>query len=129
MPTMVAQWAFQAQWKVVAQSFSITEKTNGKRLCNALRRLAVAAGEVIKKQIVDLEAQIAKTEEKIDKTEGEMNSFLYQLYDLTEEEGDRRTAALRSKLGPQVRPPAEPESALGQTLPSQSPVAEVRSRR
>ena len=75
-----------AQWKVIAQSFSVTEKANGRKLCNALRKLAVSAGGAVKTQIIDLEAELAETERKIEKTEREMNSLLNRPYDLTDDE-------------------------------------------
>ena len=44
-----------AQWKVLAQTFSITEKTDGKKLCAALRKLAVTDNSALVEQIIDLE--------------------------------------------------------------------------
>ena len=62
------------------------EKANGRKLCNTLRKLAVSAAGAVKTQIIDLEAELAETERKIEKTEREMNSLLNRLYDLTDDE-------------------------------------------
>ncbi len=41
---------------------------------------------MVKEQIIDLEAELAETEGKIENTEREMNNLLYQLYDLTDDD-------------------------------------------
>jgi hypothetical protein len=56
-----------AQWKVLATIFSITERTAGKKLCDALRELA------------SLDAEIARQDRA-------MNALVYGLYGLGAEE-------------------------------------------
>lgn len=75
-----------AQWKVLATTFSITEKTDGKRLCNALRKLAVADNAAIVQQVIALEAELAALETDILTKETEMETTIYRLYGVTEAE-------------------------------------------
>ena len=48
-----------AQWKVLASTFSITEKTDGKKLCSALRKLASTDNLAIVAQIIKLESELS----------------------------------------------------------------------
>lgn len=75
-----------AQWKVLASTFSITEKTDGKKLCNALRKLAVSENSPLVNQIIALEHSLAELEDEIARQELEMNSLIFDLYGLTEAE-------------------------------------------
>lgn len=75
-----------AQWKVLAQTFSITEKTDGKKLCNALRKLAVTDNDALVKQIIDLEEELTALEADIAKEEEEINQVISSLYGLNEQE-------------------------------------------
>jgi hypothetical protein len=75
-----------AQWKVIAATFSITEKTDGKKLCTTLRKLAVEDHAAIVSQIIELERQPSAVEGDINRQEAEMNSLVYSLYGLTESE-------------------------------------------
>lgn len=75
-----------AQWKVLAAIFSITEKTDGKKLANALRKLAVADNPAVVQQIIALEQELSAIEAAIGRQEAEMNALVYRLYDLTEAE-------------------------------------------
>jgi hypothetical protein len=54
-----------AQWKVHAQTFEVTEKTDGKKLCTLLRKLAVTDNQAVVKQIIALEKELTSTETKI----------------------------------------------------------------
>jgi hypothetical protein len=75
-----------AQWKVLAQPFPVTEKTDGKKLCNALRRLAVTDNPAIVSQIIKLEKQLGALESDIANEEALLNGLVYRLYGLTDAE-------------------------------------------
>ena len=80
-----------AQWKLLAATFAISEKTDGKKLAMALRKLVVADNPALVQQIVSLEAELSALEAKIAGQEAEMNTLVYQLYGLTE--GERQMVA------------------------------------
>lgn len=75
-----------AQWKVLAQTFSITDKTDGKKLCDALRKLAVTDNAALVTQIITLEGELTALEAKIAGEEQELNEFIYKLYNFTDRE-------------------------------------------
>ncbi len=75
-----------AQWKVLAATFSIAEKTDGKKLANALRKLAVADNPALVKQIIALEEELSTLEADIARQEAEMNALINRLYGLTKSE-------------------------------------------
>lgn len=75
-----------AQWKVLAATFPITEKTDGKKLANALRKLVVADNPALVKQIIALEDELSASEADIARQEAEMNTIINGLYGLTEAE-------------------------------------------
>jgi hypothetical protein len=73
-----------AQWKVLAATFSITQKTDGKKLANALRKLAVADNPDVVQQIIALEGKLAELEASIACDETAMNVLIKRLYGLTD---------------------------------------------
>jgi hypothetical protein len=75
-----------AQWKLLAATFTITEKTDGKKLANALRKLVVADNPALVQQIIELEAELSTIEFNIAHQEAEMNALINRLYGLTEAE-------------------------------------------
>jgi hypothetical protein len=75
-----------AQWKVLATTFSITERTAGKKLCAALRKLATNDGSPVVSQIMALERELASRDAEIARQESEMNALVYALYGLSAEE-------------------------------------------
>jgi hypothetical protein len=75
-----------AQWKVLASTFVVSENTDGKRLCTALRRLAVPDNAALVKQIIDLEHELSVTDAEIRRQERELNQITYDLYQLSDEE-------------------------------------------
>lgn len=75
-----------AQWKVLAATFAITEKTDGKRLANALRKLVVADNAALVQQIITLERELSALEADIARQEAEINALIYRLYALTEDD-------------------------------------------
>jgi hypothetical protein len=66
--------------------FSITEKTDGKKLCTALGKLAVSENPALVEQIIELERDLTLLEGKIAQQEAEMNDLVFGLYGLTEAE-------------------------------------------
>jgi hypothetical protein len=75
-----------AQWKVLAATFTITERTDGKKLANALRNLAVPGNPALVEQVIALEGELAALDSDIMQQETEMNALVYRLYGLTEAE-------------------------------------------
>jgi hypothetical protein len=75
-----------AQWKIVAATFTITESTDGKKLADSLRKLAVADNPALVKQIIILESELPALDGNIKQQEAEMNAFVNRLYGLTEAE-------------------------------------------
>jgi hypothetical protein len=75
-----------AQWKVLATTFSITERTAGKKLCDALRKLATNDGTPVVSQIMALERELASLDAEIAWRERAMNALVYGLYGLSAEE-------------------------------------------
>jgi len=75
-----------AQWKLLAATFTITEKTNSKKLANALRRLVVPDNPALVTQIIALEAELSSLELEISRLESETNALINSLYGLTEAE-------------------------------------------
>ena len=75
-----------AQWRIVAATFTITESTDGKKLADALRKLAVADNPAVVQQIIALESQLAMLDADIVRQEAEMDAVLGRLYGLTKAE-------------------------------------------
>jgi hypothetical protein len=75
-----------AQWKVLATNFSVTEATTGKKLANALRKVALTAPEAVRRQIIELQAELGLIETEIAETEAAMNAHVFRLYNLAAEE-------------------------------------------
>jgi hypothetical protein len=71
-----------AQWKVLCSTFSVTEKTDGKKLANALRKLAAADNPALVAQIIEREGKLSALEADIATKEREMEALLSRLYDL-----------------------------------------------
>ncbi len=72
------------KWKVLAATFAITEKTDGKKLANALRKLPVADNPAAVHQIIALEHELSALEADIARKEAVLNSLIYRLYALTQ---------------------------------------------
>ena len=72
-----------AQWKYLASTFSITARTDGKKLCNALRKIAVTENAALIEQVIELQAELSKTETEIAEAEAQMNVIIYDLYGLS----------------------------------------------
>jgi TaqI-like C-terminal specificity domain len=75
-----------AQWKILAATFSITDNTDGKKLANALRKLAVQDNPAVVQQVIALETELSAIEAKIVAGERDMNALVDHLYGLSEAE-------------------------------------------
>jgi hypothetical protein len=75
-----------AQWKVLCSTFSVTEKTDGKKLTNALRKLAVADNSALVAQIIEREGALSALETDIAVKEREMDALVNRLYELTNDD-------------------------------------------
>jgi hypothetical protein len=91
-----------AQWKLVASTFPITDRTDGKKLCATLRKLAVPDNPAIVNQIVAFEAELSAVDRDIERQEVEMNSIVYNLYGVTDEEIDLIERAGPCRFGPRT---------------------------
>lgn len=75
-----------AQWKVLVATSPITEKTDGKKLANALRSLVVMDNPAMVQQIIALESELSEQEADIAHQEAKLNALINQLYGLTDAE-------------------------------------------
>ncbi len=75
-----------AQWKLIASSFSIVEGTTGKKLADALRKVALTAPNALREQIVERQRELSEVEGAIRATEFEMNTSIYEIYGLSPDE-------------------------------------------
>ena len=75
-----------AQWRVLAATFSITENTDGKRLANALRKLAVQDNPAVVEQVIRLAAELSAIETDISAKENEIDVLIDELYGLSQTE-------------------------------------------
>ena len=71
-----------AQWKLLASTYSITEKTDGKKLANALRKIRVTDNPAIVTQVIERQEELAQLERDIAIVEVELNEIVFHLYDL-----------------------------------------------
>ena len=71
---------------MLATTFSITERTAGKKLCGALRKLATNDGSPVALQIMALERELASLDAEIARRERAMNPLVYGLYGRSAEE-------------------------------------------
>jgi hypothetical protein len=78
--------AILAQWRVVAATYDITEKTTPKQLCDALRALLAPGNDALANQISILAADLFRCDEEVAATEEALNELIFRLYDLTSEE-------------------------------------------
>ena len=75
-----------AQWKVLVATFAISEMTDGKKLANALRNLAVPDNPALVQQIITLEEELSALDSDIVQRESEINALVNRLYGLTKAE-------------------------------------------
>ncbi|MBX5160380.1 hypothetical protein HJB89_25170 [Rhizobium sp. NZLR8] len=71
-----------AQWKVLASTYSITEKTDGKKFANALRKIGESGNAALVAQIIERQQKLAEIEAEIAEAEAAVNALVYALYGL-----------------------------------------------
>ena len=71
-----------AQWQVIAQTYSVTDKSDGKKFANTLRKLRAPSNPVTVNQITDLVQELFCIIRKIENDEFSLNQCLYKLYRL-----------------------------------------------
>ena len=71
-----------AQWANLAATFNITEKTNGKKLCDALLKIGETDNRALRQQIISLQNELATLDKEIATKEQAINAEIYALYDL-----------------------------------------------
>ena len=77
---------FQAQWQQVADTFPITERTKGKALVSALRKVTFTENVALRNQVIDLQHKITQLRAEIWVQEKHLNELLYYAYGLTDDE-------------------------------------------
>ena len=75
-----------AQWKLLASTFPVTKKTDGKKLANALRKIGESENPAVVEQVIDLQRALSQAEDEIVQAEAEINALIYRLYVLTDED-------------------------------------------
>lgn len=75
-----------AQWKVLASTLEVTERTTGKRLAGLLRSFALSDNPAVVEQVLDAVALLATCEASITEEEAGLNGLTFRLYGLTAEE-------------------------------------------
>lgn len=75
-----------AQWDFIARTFAITENTKAKALVDTLRKLAPATNSALVNQVLELRRQLVEIEQQIAQTEKSLNELIYRAYELTPEE-------------------------------------------
>ena len=77
---------FQAQWQQVADTFSITDRTEGKALVSALRKVTFTENVALRKQVIELQQKITQLRAEVWVQEKHLNELLYDAYGLSDEE-------------------------------------------
>ena len=73
-----------AQWRVVATTFTITDSADGKKLADALRKLALAENLALVQQVIALESELSMLDSDIRRQEAEMNALVNRLYGIAD---------------------------------------------
>lgn len=71
---------------MLATTFSITERTAGKKLCDALRKFGHGRPPPFVSRIIALERELASLDAEIARQERKMNALVHALYSLSLEE-------------------------------------------
>ncbi len=71
-----------AQWKLLASIFSVTEKTDGKKMANALRKIGDTDNQAAIDQVIALQQELSQIEGDIQAAESALNAEIYMLYGL-----------------------------------------------
>lgn len=72
-----------AQWKVLASTYSVTEKTDGRKFVNALRKIGESSNPAVVVQIIEKQKELSRIEAEIATAEAEINTLVYRLYGLS----------------------------------------------
>ena len=75
-----------AQWRHIVRDINFTEQFTAKKLVRELLKLRKTDHEGLRDRLVALDAEIEELDAKIADAEDEMNAYVCNLYDLTEEE-------------------------------------------
>ena len=80
-----AEWVL-TQWKHILRTTNVTPSLTAEKLLDALLKLKKTESEGLRKQIVELDKKLDGLEAKIAEKEVAINTLLYRLYNLTDEE-------------------------------------------
>ena len=75
-----------AQWANFAATFNITEKTDGKKLCEALLKIGETDNAALRDQIIKSQNELAELDADIAAKEQALDQEIYGLYGLSEKE-------------------------------------------
>jgi type I restriction-modification system DNA methylase subunit len=75
-----------AQWSNFAATFNITEKTDGKKLCEALLKVGETDNAALRNQIIKLQGEMATLDADIAAKEEMLDKNIFALYELSKEE-------------------------------------------
>ncbi len=75
-----------AQWSNFAATFNITEKSNGKQLCDALLKVGETDNTALRDQIIKLQGEMAALDIEIAAKELALDQEIFDLYQLTDDE-------------------------------------------
>jgi hypothetical protein len=75
-----------AQWRLLARSTNVTGGFQAKSLVKSLLRIRGTQNEALREQVINLDTRIAQLDVEIGHAEQEMNEYVYDLYELSEEE-------------------------------------------
>lgn len=75
-----------AQWANFAATFNITERTDGKKLCEALLKIGETDNSALRDQIIQLQGELAELDEDISAKEQALDEEIFELYELSDDE-------------------------------------------
>jgi hypothetical protein len=75
-----------AQWRQALRGLNVTASFDGKRLLRKLLSLRRTGNPPIVQKVIALDSEILALDDEIDAAEKEMNTLIYSLYGLTEDE-------------------------------------------
>lgn len=75
-----------AQWRQIARTTNVTERFSAKALVKVLLSLRKTGNAALRDQVVKIDAEIIAVDAEIARAEADMNSQVYRLYGLTDEE-------------------------------------------
>lgn len=75
-----------SQWSVLAATFPVTDKTTGKKLCDALRKVLETENAAMIDQVKALQEELASLDDAISKQEAKLDVDIYALYNMDAED-------------------------------------------